>query len=949
MHTLLNKRKTPGKRFRAIGSMVLPIAVFIGVILLVALIAVMYMQMNSHHKQAQTAVDAAALAVAKELSRVTIEDPILGRIGVVDDYTDAGLAARPVFGINTLMARARLDLLLARRLGNTTMDYLANADSRAVAQATRRLSNQLVMANTGTIRFQDKNGSNTTLNLKEVAANAYNASGLRPASVAPITPADITIEVGRPVSSGVTGTPVPRPLARAAVDANSTAATVRTPAGESTFYRSNVPVPVPGADHTYIFSMIGDSVALVDRANFDVAGEEPAGANQPVVVPATVRVSVQETVRSLTGGAGENRPTEKKLQIAAASCGNRRITPTAGIFRLEFPQGVPARDINGVNFTTALSLMNSSQLPPGAGATTQPPGSAWNGTGCYFTAEGGPFPGNGMVRPTNVEGRTADNPSVALAFFVYDWLRHETLRPNIDAVFNALNQPLRGAQLGNDRIITDAKDFLMQSAYAQNASSNPACNVFGGIFDLLPDSTAAMAAGVDPRSLNNFNASSVNDFRDQAFVFRMQASVPQQLAYAPPTTMAHGKGPNDRPTTTDGNPVTDLLDFRQALVDQLMHGQNTAIAGAQVAQDQAAIIAAITAQIQQIVNEQNALSAQMQAALNNNNINLYNQLLNQWRIKEQQRQAKVRELEEPTRKYNRGVAAYNRGVQAVNLATSAVNNLLAITSLGVKKINSLHFRIAGNNDFFPPARAGTKGEIEGVGVVSTAQSNNARGDRNWVGNPYFLANLGATSMPDCPNSVIPDSQALNFKFTTAGDASTHPDGGVILLSIGDEVPVPITPVVKNAILNAGGFHNWISQLPPSAKNNFTQMTGISSLLEGQTQYQALNVYVEPDQVDSRLQVLWSVMAQNNVRNEVDSDVRNPEQAGNMPDCSNVDGSLNASEKSCRGEAIRFQITSPLLRCEIPIPEVQLPPPPPQLPPVPTPRVPPPPPPPRQSH
>ena len=505
----------------------------------------------------------------------------------------------------------------------------------------------------------------------------------------------------------------------------------------------------------------------------------------------------------------------------------------------------------------------------------------------------------------------------------------------------------------------------MQSAYAQNSNS-PACNVFGGIFDLIPDSTTAMG-GSDPRALTNFNTTTRVLYEDQAFIFRMQASTPQQLAYAPPTTMAHGRGPDDRPCTTDGNPITELLDFRQALVDQLIYGRDTAVAGATVAGEQLAIIQAITEQINQIVTQQNRIVdeiTRLQAQLNTGPIigtrfpirsqnpqvlAQINALRAQYNALEAQRQQKVAELREPTRKYNRGVAAYYNGVQAVNLATSAVNNLLAITSLGVDKIAPGHYRVAGNNNFFPPGRAATKGEIEGNGPISTAQVAAAQGDKNWLGSPFFVNNLGAVTLPQCP-SVIPSSQAMNFKLTTAGDASTSEDGGVVLLSVGDQTPIPIPPIITDQIRNSGGVQSWLNQIGSGARNNFTQMTGISSLLEGQTQYQALNVYAEPDPVDNRLVVLWSVMAQNNVRNESGvSDLRNPDTEGNMLDCNNVDRSVDQSQQSCRGEAVRFQITSPLLLCRIPIPEVQVPPAPPGLPPVPTPRVPPPPPPPPQTH
>jgi hypothetical protein len=188
--------------------------------------------------------------------------------------------------------------------------------------------------------------------------------------------------------------------------------------------------------------------------------------------------------------------------------------------------------------------------------------------------------------------------------------------------------------------------------------------------------------------------------------------------------------------------------------------------------------------------------------------------------------------------------------------------------------------------------------------------------------------------------------------TTQGDSSKNSDAGNILLSIGDEIPIPVKPDTLNAINAAGGVSPWSSRIDAATKQNFTQVTGIGSLLEDQLQYQALNVYGGPDRDDARLTVLWSVMGQNNVRNEAGADARDPDKSGNKLDCSMADRNLEPSQQACRSEATRFQITSPLLRVDMPFPTVTIPPPPPGLTayqvPRPTP-PPPPPPPPRPSH
>jgi hypothetical protein len=296
---------------------------------------------------------------------------------------------------------------------------------------------------------------------------------------------------------------------------------------------------------------------------------------------------------------------------------------------------------------------------------------------------------------------------------------------------------------------------------------------------------------------------------------------------------------------------------------------------------------------------------------------------------------------------------YYNGSAAMNLASAASSNLLALTSLGVKQVAPNNFLVAGTNQFFPPAAAPTEAQIEGSGGISTGQApGGPYGDGNWVGSPWFLANLSSVAMRNCPTSVIPTSQSRNFKLTTQGDSSKNSDAGNILLSIGDEIPIPVKPDTLNAINAAGGVSPWSSRIDAATKQNFTQVTGIGSLLEDQLQYQALNVYGGPDRDDARLTVLWSVMGQNNVRNEAGADARDPDKSGNKLDCSMADRNLEPSQQACRSEATRFQITSPLLRVDMPFPTVTIPPPPPGLTayqvPRPTP-PPPPPPPPRPSH
>lgn len=118
-----------GVKSRQSGNTLILMLVLIGfVVLAIALFTVNYTQLMLSNKEAKTAIDAAALQAALDLSRVVIthekDNTYFGNVALVDDlYTDdkgnLDSTKRPVLGINTIMATIRLDALIANELKNT--------------------------------------------------------------------------------------------------------------------------------------------------------------------------------------------------------------------------------------------------------------------------------------------------------------------------------------------------------------------------------------------------------------------------------------------------------------------------------------------------------------------------------------------------------------------------------------------------------------------------------------------------------------------------------------------------------------------------------------------------------------------------------------------------------------------------------------------------------------
>ena len=885
-------------RTRSGSTLIYGIAGFIAVVVLFGYIALNYQQLFSYQKQAQTSIDAAAIAVAKDVQRVTVLDPRVGRVGVVDQYGTAGLEQRPVLSINTVMATVRLDAIVAQELGNTTMLAAATQDLASAKSAARNLANAMQTYLTGG-NAQDADGRTITgASLRQVAANAYNSNNRRSsAGYKNLTPNDFTIEIGdlRTVfgASGVTNTPCPNPASMDGLNGNP--AFVAQVNG-TRYYRAKVEIPSPAGP--IMLSNLAEQVRLVDKGLF-----EGLAANSSVI-PAVVRLSAREQANAIAPQPGANGklPTGIVNSVACAQMGGPRLAATSGVLRIEFPQGMPpvgspAPFTN--NAVTPLNIMNASQVSSiGQGGSSAP----WGGNGGYFTANGGAFPGSGGITRADFMGRSSDNPSVSLSLFVYDWLRNEGIKPNVDSVVRALrNLDMRNSPIGqNVAILTSptkatsvAASFLEQPVYAQRPPVGDPNNVYGAIFTLV-DANTAMVPGRDPRSLVNFNANTAQRYVDQAYTFRMQSSVPQQLAWAAQsTTLATGMDDKGNATTTDGNPVEDLYDLERELLETKRISNETDVVAQRVLTKYRPLLAQAQAKL---ANAQANLTRALQQSNNDND----DGQVRYWQQEVAAAQALVNKYQAVV---DRATTASNNGKMGVRVTDTITNNLLSVTAMGTKKIKAGDFLLARGIPFFSPKTVATEAAIEGEGPVPTGHVSNARGSKNWVASDMYI--VGGTVPPNIniamddvtgvmqpvfAQSVLPSSQTRNFRMIVRGDSAAG--DGVVLIS--------------------------------TANNGPNATTNPQSILRGQLNYQGLNIYTEPPTRTNPCTINWSVMARNNAYS-TQADCRkppkagDPESEGNVLDCSRSQGQTNpdGSAKACDSEVAQWQFTSPLPNCPPP--------------------------------
>ncbi|MBI5173891.1 MAG: hypothetical protein HY986_13465 [Candidatus Melainabacteria bacterium] len=101
------------------------------------------------YKRLRLPMEQAALAASREMTRIVVEDPKFGYVGLFDAIpltayrSGKKTAVKPVRSVNTLLAASRLELLLADRLGSSVLRREAEENFKATFEAARKLETQM--------------------------------------------------------------------------------------------------------------------------------------------------------------------------------------------------------------------------------------------------------------------------------------------------------------------------------------------------------------------------------------------------------------------------------------------------------------------------------------------------------------------------------------------------------------------------------------------------------------------------------------------------------------------------------------------------------------------------------------------------------------------------------------------------------------------------------------
>ncbi|MBZ0187776.1 MAG: hypothetical protein K8F91_16135, partial [Candidatus Obscuribacterales bacterium] len=394
------------------GMLVLIIAIILGIVMAILLFTLGYMRIIGSNAEQKTAIEAAALAAAREISSIVINTPEFGYIGLSDSApngtsTTAGdTFYTPVHSINTLIGTARLNMIIASQLGIPEMEELAINDLIAARTRADELITVLDAAITTGGNGNDKHGGLLTPYI--AAETAYQQNQIRMTGSSNYVLGSLQLTLGAIEGGSATNIPIPNPPG---VDASLN--TSNTVGGH---YKSYVNMPFNGQD--FVFAGIGDSVKLVDHKKW---------TTKPSATPYFHRTIVRAEAQQQVDDAG----LQKSATILAAACAQPASVydpkPAPGALTISFPDGMP-------DGTQQLTMPLDLYGPYLADASD------------LYTAATGDYPvdtGSTIATDTNwpITSDAQYLASNACIIAVYDWLKRAGTKADVNSVVGMHNTP----------------------------------------------------------------------------------------------------------------------------------------------------------------------------------------------------------------------------------------------------------------------------------------------------------------------------------------------------------------------------------------------------------------------------------------------------------------------------------------------------------------------------
>ncbi len=403
--------------------LILILAVTLGIITALIIFMMSYVRLMGTQSEQKTAIEAAALAAAREMSKIVVNTPQFGYVGLSDSAPNGNGTVvgdgydTSVHSINTLLGTTLVDYLVGEDIGNVRggpeIRELARQDLNnartAAATLMTALNNSITSSGTGT----DKNGA--VVRPYQEALNAYNSNQIRIAGSSNYVAGSLQLQLG--AITGGAPTNVRLPVGWSGSWPSSQTANGR--------YKSYTTFSRGG--NNWVFAGIDETVKLLDPNKWVPSiGSLPYEFDTIVRAQATQNVNDNGTTRSIMSAA------------VAQPASVYDPLPAPGALVAAYPDGPPT----GACLQNQLAdlLLDSGCMNDGdddCDILTCTNGDYPVDGGSSLVASPGLWP-LGSLDPN----KKAHN---ACRVALYDWLRRGGTKVNVGAVRGAIDTNWGGA------------------------------------------------------------------------------------------------------------------------------------------------------------------------------------------------------------------------------------------------------------------------------------------------------------------------------------------------------------------------------------------------------------------------------------------------------------------------------------------------------------------------
>lgn len=423
------------------GNMLAVIAAVAFVLMLLLFFFFKFVRITGGYQEQKTAIESAALAAARDLGSIVIQDPYFGFIGL-SDSAPAGTGTYTVAGdkwymsvqsINTILATVRLDMIIADKLENKVMNDCAQRDYVNALSARDRLKTALLAAVVTDGRYTDINGN--AINPQQDAINAYNQCAQRMTGAhTRLVPNTLTLSLGC-IPNALTNTTVPQPPG-----VDPTTAPTASNNQQNNCYLAYVDQPyysqTSGQNIDFVFAATASDLTLVDfKSYIDNSVFHPPGTGTinglPWLIPSIVSCQADQQFNDTDANG---KPVTRVIHAIACAepMNNFDIRPHPGALTFTFQDGMIPSVIQH-----PIDLFNNK------------PNTATQTTACLwlFTSANGDCPDNPLPNPLvsnftlnlptiNVPPDTPTHPwaTDAESVALYDWVRRGGSAVNVRAL-----------------------------------------------------------------------------------------------------------------------------------------------------------------------------------------------------------------------------------------------------------------------------------------------------------------------------------------------------------------------------------------------------------------------------------------------------------------------------------------------------------------------------------